>query len=130
MNDLKDAEVKEIMVEDNVPDKEHLVKTDADFDSGWTYDDNSSLHIKSFEHNLDQIPSQIVIWFSPDKETVYPKYWSWHTTLTGNPVTITMDSKFIKLAITTGGPLHGAWDPGTNRWSKFRGGYWRIFAYR
>lgn len=130
MIDLKDAEVKEIVVEDNVPDKEHLVKTNADFDSGWSYDVSSGNHFVSFEHNLGQIPSQIVIWFSPDKERVYPLIWSWTYQGSGNPVTISMDAQFIKLAIWAGATLHGAWDPGTSQWSLYKGGYWRVFAYK
>jgi hypothetical protein len=126
INDLK--EVKEVTVEDNVKEKEGLFATDADYDSGWHYD-TSHNHTLEFDHKIGYIPGNLVVLFTVDKETVYPITWSWLPDHSGNPVTISMDNKRIRLAIYKGVPLHGVCEiPGP--WKFYRSGYWRIFAWK
>lgn len=102
----------------------------ADFDSGWQLANNFSNHMIAFQHNLASIPSQLLIVFSPDKQTTYPLNWSWGSSSSGNPVTISTTDSQINLAIFAGAPLHGVWDPTNGQWTKYTQGYYRVFATR
>jgi hypothetical protein len=47
--------------------------------------------------------------------------------LTGNPVTIRVDSEAIELEIWSGVPLYGVWDPDAG-WTMYQEGYYKVVA--
>ena len=100
-------------------------------ESGWLFDDNGTSHTTSWRHDLGAIPRRVEIHFSPDPAdgTVYPLMWSMTSDSTGNPISIDMDRRFVRLHIYNGAPLHGVWTPQT-QWKKYREGYWKIIVYR
>ncbi|MEM8934095.1 MAG: hypothetical protein AAGE94_23080 [Acidobacteriota bacterium] len=102
------------------------IASPADYDSGWELADNSTPHNVVFEHEMGVTPSAIEIYFSADKQTVYPLTWRWGDAA-GNPVTISATDKTIVLAIFAGAPLHGVWTPSAG-WTKYNQGYFRVFA--
>lgn len=104
--------------------------TEADSDSGWELTDQSTNHNIYFEHGLGAIPSQITVYFSADKQTVYPLNWSWTEGTSGNPVSIAVNDKTVVLSIYKGAPLHGVWDGRTGEWEFYDQGYFRVFASR
>jgi hypothetical protein len=129
MTDMKEMEkFTEVTVEDNVPDKD-VFNSDAPYDSGWEFDTNANSHTVVFEHKLHAVPTRFMIFFSADKETVYPLMWPWGATYSGNPVTISANRKSIKLNIYSGARLHGVWSA-NEPWLFYQGGYWRVFAWR
>lgn len=100
-------------------------------ESGWIYDDNSSDHTTVWRHDLGTTPRAISILFSPDpnQRRVMPKIWSWHDENPGNPVSIDMGRRSVRLHIHRFGPMHGQWTP-TTGWQSFNEGYWKIIVYR
>ena len=129
MTDMKEMEkFTEVTAEDNVPDK-NVFEAGAPYDSKWVYDSNVNNHTVVLEHKLGVIPRRIMIFFSADKETVYPLMWPWYYTHSGNPVTISVDKNSINLNIFQGATLHGVWSP-EEGWKSFKGGYWRAFAWK
>jgi len=133
MNKMKDinemGKVTEVKVENNVPDKAVFEST-ADYDSGWKDDSNSTNHATVFEHGLKVIPSQLMVYFSADKDTVYPLTWSWSANNSGNPVTISMNDRTITLNIVGGFPLHGVWTATNSTWTAYTNGCWRVLAWK
>ena len=100
-------------------------------ESDWIPDDNKTNHVTVWRHDLGATPRAISLLFSPDlsRGRVYPKVWSWHDPKAGNPVSIDMNRRTVRLFIHTSGPLHGVWRPEHN-WKLFREGYWKIIVYR
>lgn len=103
------------------------VQTTARYDSGWVQANNSTDNVLAFSHNLGVAPTNLTIWFSPDQEDCYPLTWSWQMGYSGNPVTIKLNGNTVSLAIYSGAPLHGAWNPLTI-WTNWSTGYFRVFA--
>jgi hypothetical protein len=101
-------------------------------ESGWIYDDNSTSHTTVWRHDLGVTPRAVSILFSPDpsQRTVMPVQWSWTFQNSGNPVSIEMTRRAVRMHIFNRAPLHGVWDPGTGQWTRYREGYWKIIVYR
>lgn len=108
---------------------EAMMDSSADYVSRWEQASNQNSHPVVFEHNLGVIPSLITVLFSADKQTVYPLTWSWLREASGNPVTISMNHKVIRLEIYDGVPLHGVWTP-KDDWSLYKEGYFKAFAWK
>ena len=102
----------------------------ADYDSGWVNANNRSNNAMPFSHGLGVTPSQISVLFSADQETAFPVLWPWSNGDSGNPVTIGMNDRTIRLEITSGSPLHGAWSAATGKWTKWTQGFFRVFAWK
>ena len=100
-------------------------------ESGWLYDDARSDHTTVWRHGLGTTPRAVSILFSPDPDQrrVMPVTWSWIYQNSGNPVSIEMGRRTVRLHIYNGAPLHGVWRPKTG-WERFREGYWKIIVYR
>ena len=98
------------------------------FISPWTTDSNQTNHLTAFQHGLGTIPQSLLVMFSPDGDTVYPVQWSWASSTSGNPVTISMTATNITLNIHSGAPLHGAWSAVNSNWTTYTTGYWKVIA--
>jgi hypothetical protein len=106
--------------------------SNADYDSGWVADNNSTQHVTPFAHKLGNTPRLITIEFSPggDSSDVFPIMWSWTYGSSGNPVTVQMTTENVLLHIWSGAPLHGVWDGRTGVWNNYANGYWRVRAWK
>ena len=100
-------------------------------ESGWLFDDNATDHVTIWRHKLGVTPRLISVMFSPDpaQRRVMPVIWSWHDANAGNPVSITMGARAVRLSIHKNAPLHGLWTPEA-RWERFNEGYWKIIVYK
>ena len=101
-------------------------------ESGWIYDDSSTSHATTWLHGLGRTPRLVQLMFSPDPKTqwVVPINWSWVYQNSGNPVSIEMSNREVKIQIWNGAPLHGRWDAETGQWTRYTEGYWKIVVYR
>jgi len=102
--------------------------TSTQYISEWRPDSSPINHLVVFEHSLGRIPTSLLILFSNNLETAFPLQWSWEAASSGNPVTISMDSRTITLQIFGGVALHGAWSANTGAWTRYTSGYWRVIA--
>ena len=100
-------------------------------ESGWLYDDAGADHTTVWRHGLGTTPRAVSILFSPDPDQrrVMPVFWSWTYQNSGNPVSVEMGRRTVRLHIFSGAPLHGVWRPKTG-WESFREGYWKFIVYR
>ena len=100
-------------------------------ESGWIYDDASGAHTTVWRHGLGSTPRAISILFSPDPDQrrVMPVIWSWDNRFSGNPSSVEMGRRAVRLHIAGGLPLHGLWTP-EKGWTRFNEGYWKIIVYR
>ncbi len=101
-------------------------------ESGWIYDDNKTDHVTTWRHSLGVTPRAISVLFSPDpaQRRVMPVIWSWHDVNAGNPISVEMGRRSVRLYIHRNAPLHGLWNIETQRWQHFVEGYWKIIVYR
>lgn len=101
-------------------------------ESDWIFDDNSSDHVTTWRHDLGATPRSISILFTPDpgQRRVMPVIWSWHDANAGNPTSIEMGRRVVRLSIHRNAPLHGLWNIEEQRWTHFKEGYWKIIVYR
>lgn len=106
-------------------------ETQADYDSGWVLDSNSSSHRTEFKHGLGYVPRRTSILFSPEPGglRVWPLTWSWNSGNSGNPVSISMTDKYVFLEIWYRAPLHGVWEADAG-WTSYTSGYWRVFLWQ
>jgi hypothetical protein len=96
--------------------------------SDWRLDFGGTSHSVVFQHSLGKIPTSLLVLFSQNLETVFPIQWSWYRDSSGNPVTISMDSRVVTLEIFKGAPLHGTWTANPEAWTSYSSGYWRVIA--
>ncbi len=103
-----------------------------DYDSGWVADNHTPDHYTTFNHNFGDFPSKTEIWFatSNNPTVVYPVSWPWSWNYSGNPVTISMTTTQVRLAISAVSCLHGVWEPGAVQWTYYYSGYWRVKCWR
>ncbi|MEM9140683.1 MAG: hypothetical protein AAGB15_12730 [Pseudomonadota bacterium] len=101
-------------------------------ESGWIFDDNRDDHATTWRHGLGVVPRAISILFTPDpgQGRVMPVIWSWHDVNAGNPISVEMGRRAVRLLIHRNAPLHGLWDIDSQRWTHFKEGYWKIIVYR
>lgn len=101
-------------------------------ESGWIFDDSASDHVTAWRHTLGVVPRRISILFTPDPNgrRVMPVQWSWHDGNSGNPISVEMGRRAVRLIIHRNVPLHGLWNVDQQRWVQFREGYWKIIVYR
>ena len=100
-------------------------------ESGWIYDNNATDHVTTWRHDLGTTPRAVSILFSPDPQQrrVMPVIWSWHDANAGNPVSIEMGRRSVRMHIHVNAPLHGHWTADTG-WQHYKEGYWKIIVYR
>jgi len=81
-----------------------------------------------FNHHLDRAPFIVQVQFSKDDQfdDIHIVQWSWVSTHSFGPVSISADTKSVKLHFTTQ-PIFGSWDPQAD-WNKFDEGYFRVIA--
>jgi hypothetical protein len=94
----------------NLDKKSVIVKKTGCYTSTLTHDNNATNHLTIFNHNLNAIPEDISIYFTPDGDNYYPVTWRW-LGIPMNPVTIKVTKDNITLSITEGGHLFSAWSP-------------------
>ena len=102
-----------------------LYTSDHLFTSDWVEDNNATDHTTVIEHPLKEIPQFVQVFFSPDKEQIYPVSWSWNIESSGNPVTVSVDASRVTLTIWAGAVLHGVWTP-EKHWTQYKQGYWKV----
>ena len=100
-------------------------------ESGWIADDNDSNHTITWRHRLRVTPRMVSVLFTPDPASgsAYQVDWSMGPTTSGNPVSIEVSNRWVRLHISGNLPLHGVWSPETD-WVLHGEGYWKITAYR
>jgi len=101
-------------------------------ESDWIFDNNATDHTTTWRHGLRTVPRQISILFTPDPSgrRVIPVIWPWHDAKSGNPVSIEMNQRVVRLHIHNRVPLHGFWDANDQSWTYYNEGYWKIIVYR
>lgn len=98
-------------------------------DSGWLPASSASSNTLSFDHELGVEPSQVSVFFrhSLQDPELYSVTRSWAQADNGNPVTIVVTRRAVRLNIVGGMPLHGTWSPGGG-WKKGQTGFFRVFV--
>lgn len=102
------------------------------YDSKWVPDNIKTSHPTVFQHNFNQYPSLITIYFSPKdppRGAIYPLMWSWSEARGINPVTVEVDGNKLVLNIVNNKPLHSVWSARTG-WVPYNNGFWRVLLWR
>lgn len=110
-------------------DSRYCQSTSCD-ESDWIFDDNSSNHTTVWRHVLGTVPRQISILFSQDPArgpvtVVQGGAWA----EAGNPISVEMGRRTVRLHIAGGVPLSAVWRP-EGGWTRHREGYWKIIVYK
>lgn len=97
------------------------------YDSGWVQVQNQVSRNLEFTHQLGVIPTQVALFFSPDRELVFPLPASWNSGNTSNPVSVWLTVQALTMSIAAGYPLHSLWDARTTAWTHWEAGHFRVF---
>jgi len=102
------------------------------FDSGYQPVSNAASTTFYFKHRLGATPKMLEVWFSPrqDGERAYLVSWRFPRPEAGNPITIEARSDAIYIGVWAGQPIHGVYNPATDRWQTFSEGFYRVVAYK
>jgi hypothetical protein len=94
---------------------------------------NEKSTVVTFRHGLGRLPIITQLQFSPDAffDSVSIVQWNWDGGWSGNPVTMSVDSRAVYVAIFHGAPLHGIWNPAVmapGEWTRYTKGYFRVIV--
>jgi hypothetical protein len=102
------------------------------FDSGFQPVNNSASTTFFFRHKLGAVPRFVELWFSPTSggEHAYLIFWRFPRIEAGNPVVVEARSDAIYVGMWSGQPVHGVFDPATEKWTTYNQGFYRVVAYK
>tara|TARA_R110000824_G_scaffold105601_1_gene249864 strand:+ start:1461 stop:1802 length:342 start_codon:yes stop_codon:yes gene_type:complete len=82
-----------------------------------------------FDHGLGRTPLIVQVQFSKDDQfdDVDIVQWSWANSHSRGPVSISADTKSVKLHFTSG-HVFGSWTPASS-WHKYSEGYFKVIAF-
>jgi hypothetical protein len=102
------------------------------FDSGYQPVSNAASTTFYFKHRLGAPPRFVELWFSPtqDGERAYLAAWRFPRIEAGNPVSIEARSDAVYVGVWSGQPIHGVYNPVTDKWQTFAQGFYRVVAYK
>ncbi len=100
----------------------------AAYDSGWVRASNNRNMNLEFDHLLGVLPTQLMIFFSPDKQMSYAIHAVGQHVHGINPVSMWTDTQTLTLSIRYGDPLYRQWDGNRELWSHWSEGYFRVIA--
>ncbi|MEP2988195.1 MAG: hypothetical protein ABJN65_08085 [Parasphingorhabdus sp.] len=89
---------------------------------------SSAKQTVQFNHGLDRAPLIVQVQFSKDDQfdDISIIQWPWVKTHSGGPVSISADTKSVKLHFTSQ-HVFGSWDPQAD-WNRYNEGYFRVIA--
>jgi hypothetical protein len=102
------------------------------FDSGFQPVNNSASTTFFFRHNLGAVPRFVEVWFSPTAggESAYLISWRFPRIEAGNPIVVEARADAIFVGVWSGQPIHGVFNPATEKWTTFNQGFYRVVAYK
>jgi hypothetical protein len=102
------------------------------YDSGFQPVNNSASTTFFFRHRLGATPRFVEVWFSPtaDGEHAYLISWRFPRIEAGNPVVVEARSDAIFIGVWSGQPIHGVFNPTTEKWTTYNQGFYRVVAYK
>ena len=102
------------------------------YDSGYQPVSNAVSTTFFFKHRFEATPRFVELWFSPtsDGERAYLISWRFPRVEAGNPIVIEARSDAIYVGVWAGQPIHGVYNPATDKWQTFNQGFYRVVAYK
>jgi hypothetical protein len=102
------------------------------YDSGFQPVSNGASTTYFFRHRLGAVPRFVEVWFSPTAggEQAYLISWRFPRIEAGNPIIVEARSDSIFVGVWSGQPIHGVFDPMTEKWTTYNQGFYRVVAYK